>query len=109
MKFLFEALSLLRQLLRYSTKDVEAKFVMKKQWLAACLFLAISSAVSPAQSVPAEHANDTRIDDLLHKLTISFVAAAKIPQPIRGKLASFLECPGFIYRRYDSPMALRAC
>jgi beta-glucosidase len=43
---------------------------MKKQWFAKCLFLAMSSAVSVAQAVPVEHANDARIDDLLHKLTL---------------------------------------
>jgi beta-glucosidase len=43
---------------------------MKKQWFARCLFLAMSSAVSMAQAVPSERANDDRIDELLHKLTL---------------------------------------
>ena len=43
---------------------------MRKQWFAGCVLLAISSAVSMAQAVPAEHANDARVDDLLHKMTL---------------------------------------
>lgn len=43
---------------------------MRKQWFAGCVSLAISSAVSMAQAVPAEHANDARVDDLLHKMTL---------------------------------------
>ena len=45
-------------------------FGMRNPWIAGCLFLIISSAVSIAQAVPAEQANDARIDDLLHKLTL---------------------------------------
>src|ERR1700733_4129437 len=45
-------------------------FVMKRQWFAGCLFMAILSVASMAQAVPAEHGNDARIDDLLHKLTL---------------------------------------
>src|ERR1700723_3551285 len=45
-------------------------FVMKRQWFAGGLFMAILSVASMAQAVPAEHGNDARIDDLLHKLTL---------------------------------------
>ena len=44
--------------------------MIRKQWCAGCVFLAILSAVSTAQAVPAEHANDARIDDLLRKMTL---------------------------------------
>jgi beta-glucosidase len=43
---------------------------MRKRWFAGCMFLAIVSVVSMAQAVPSEHANDARIDDLLHKMTL---------------------------------------
>jgi len=45
-------------------------FVMRKQCLAFLLSLGITNVVSLGQAVPAEKANEARIDRLLHQLTL---------------------------------------
>jgi beta-glucosidase len=45
-------------------------FVRRKQWLTVSLYLSIASSVSLGQAVPAEKANEARVDELLHQLTL---------------------------------------
>ncbi len=45
-------------------------FLIRKQWLAALLSLSIASAVSSGQAVPAEKADESRVDALLKQLTL---------------------------------------
>jgi beta-glucosidase len=43
---------------------------MRNQWLTVLLSLSITSVVSLGQAVPADKANDARVDELLHQLTL---------------------------------------